>query len=92
MNFLDLINNMPESVYQSLCDAVETGKWQDGRVVDPAQRENMLQAIMAWQAKHLNSDQPFTVGADGNVVEKSRTELKQSFVNETIVRFKHDDI
>ncbi|WP_016954785.1 YeaC family protein [Catenovulum agarivorans] len=92
MNFLDLIDNMPETVYQSLCEAVETGKWQDGRVVDPEQRENMLQAIMAWQAKHLDSDQPFTVGADGYVVEKSRAELKQSFAKETIVRFKHDDI
>ncbi|EWH12182.1 hypothetical protein DS2_00625 [Catenovulum agarivorans DS-2] len=92
MNFLDLIDNMPETVYQSLCEAVETGKWQDGRVVDSAQRENMLQAIMAWQAKHLNSDQLFTVGADGNVVEKSRSELKKSFAEDTIVRFKHDDI
>lgn len=92
MNFLDLIDNMPEAVYLSLCEAVEIGKWQDGKIIQPQQREEMLRAIMAWQAKHLDSNQPFTVGADGKVVEKSRSELKQSFAKETIVRFKHDDI
>ena len=92
MNFLELIDNMPESVYESLVEAVETGKWQDGKVVEPAQRENMMQAVMAWQAKHLNSDQPFTVGSDGQIIEKSRSEMKKTFAEDTIVRFKHDDI
>ncbi|MER2493650.1 YeaC family protein [Catenovulum sediminis] len=92
MNYLDMIENMPESVYQSLVQAVELGRWANGDLLSVEQKETTLQAVLAWQAKHLDSDQHLTVGKDGQLVEKSREALKKSFADNSIIRFKHDDI
>lgn len=90
-----MIDTMPESIYQKLKIAVETGKWADGNPLSQQQRENCLQAVMAWQAKHAQNDEHFTIGADGKLIEKSRAELKRSFseqIGDDIVRVKHDDL
>lgn len=42
----------PEIV-DSLRRAVELGKWPDGRRLSREQTETCLQAIIAWEAKHL---------------------------------------
>jgi uncharacterized protein len=52
---------------------------------------------MLYQSKVLKSDQHMTVGENGQIVHKSREALKQelaqqSFDNQTIARFKQDDI
>jgi uncharacterized protein YeaC (DUF1315 family) len=53
MDYLQLIETMPPELYQRLVQAVERGKWPDGRVLSPEQRENALQAIIAWGERHL---------------------------------------
>lgn len=92
MNFIDMIENMPESVYQSILESVETGKWKDGQPLNQAQREQSLRVVMAWQAKHLNSNEHFTLAADGQLNQKSREQFKQDLADKTIIRFKHNDI
>ena len=53
MDYLQLIATMSPEIYQSLIRSVELGKWPDGRTVTPEQRENAMQAIIAWGESHL---------------------------------------
>ena len=48
-----MIDTMSPDIYRSLVRAVELGKWPDGKPLTPEQRENALQAIIAWGEKHL---------------------------------------
>jgi uncharacterized protein YeaC (DUF1315 family) len=79
MNLQDTIEHMPEAMYLRLKCAAETGKWPEGTVVDKAQRDTALQLIMAYQARHLNSDEMLTIGSDGQMVHKNKRELKAQF-------------
>lgn len=47
-----MIRDMSPEVYQSLKRALELGKWPDGRVLSRAQREETMQAVIAWDAIH----------------------------------------
>lgn len=104
MNPDQLVQTMTPEVYQRLKDSVETGKWLDGTTLSDTQRETCLQAIIMYQAKHLNNDQHMSVGPDGEIIHLSRQELKkqlnadsvsqpQSKFNSDseIARFKQDD-
>jgi uncharacterized protein YeaC (DUF1315 family) len=93
MDSTALLTSMSEPIYQKLLQAVETGKWLDGSPLTEQQRETSMQAVMIYQAKVLKSDQHMTVGADGEIVHRSREsflqELKQDSNNiQTIARFK----
>ncbi|EBX9032434.1 DUF1315 family protein, partial [Salmonella enterica subsp. enterica serovar Heidelberg] len=52
MNLDEIINSMTPEVYQRLSTAVELGKWPDGVALTPEQKENSLQLVMLWQARH----------------------------------------
>lgn len=88
MNIIQLVENMDESMYLRLKHAAETGKWPEGTKVDQAQRDSSLQIVMAYQAKHLNSDEMLTIGANGEIVTKTKRELKKAFSDQNnIARF-----
>lgn len=57
MDYLELIETMSPEVYRSLVRSVETGRWPDGKPVTSAQRENALQAIIAWGELHLPEEE-----------------------------------
>ena len=57
MEYLNLIETMTPEVYSRLKRSVELGKWPDGRPLTAAQRENALQAIIAWDRLHLDSSE-----------------------------------
>lgn len=57
MDYRQLIASMTVETYHSLRRAVELGKWPDGRPLTPEQRENALQAVIAWGEKHLEAEQ-----------------------------------
>jgi len=82
MDLNDLVNLMTVDIYQRLLTAVELGKWPDGVVLTPEQKENSLQAIMLWQARHNHDAQHMTVGTDGNIILKTKDELKRLFDSE----------
>lgn len=97
MQIEHLINAMNPQIYKLLCDAVETGKWANGEQLSPEQKEHALQAVMLYQSKIEGSEQHMTVGKDGEIVQKSkqqlRQEMKQLKDGETpIATFKNDDI
>ena len=54
MDYLELIETMSPEIYQNLLQSVERGKWPDGRVLTAEQRENAMQAIIAWGKSHLS--------------------------------------
>lgn len=90
MELLNFVENMSQEMYLRLKHAAETGKWPEGNDAGKEQQERALQLIMAYQAKHLNSDDMLTIGANGEIVTKTKRELKDSFAQpkEAIARFK----
>jgi uncharacterized protein YeaC (DUF1315 family) len=57
MDYKQLIATMTPEMYRRLRLAVELGKWPDGQVLTPEQRENALQAVIAWGERHLPEEQ-----------------------------------
>lgn len=55
MDYMQLVETMTPEVYQNLKRAVELGKWPDGRPVTAEQRQNALQAVIAWGKLHLEA-------------------------------------
>ena len=93
MDFNALVQAMTPDTYEKLADAVATGRWADGNLLSEAQRAHSLQLVMAYQAQVLKSDEIFTVGADGQMVHKTKSELKKQFDTQSaIARFSHDDL
>lgn len=100
-----LVKSMTPEIYKRLLQAVETGKWPDGSLLSEEQKESSMQAVMLYQSTVLKSDQHMTIGAQGDIVQKSKRELKGQFVDDdtshpaqnnenqniTIARFKQDD-
>lgn len=79
MNLDEMLDTMTPEVYQRLVTAVELGKWPDGVVLTPDQKENSLQLVMMWQTRHNTDPQHMTIGTDGNIVMKSKQQLKAEF-------------
>jgi uncharacterized protein len=93
MNFNALVQAMTPETYEKLSDAVATGRWADGNSLSESQRADCLQLVMAYQAQVLKSEELFTIGADGQMVYKSKAELKKQFESQpTIARFSHDNL
>ncbi len=79
MDLISIVDNMSQEMYLRLKCAVETGKWPEGVEVEQAQRESAMHLVMAYQSRILKSDEIMTIGADGNIVNKSKRELKTQF-------------
>ncbi|HAD49480.1 hypothetical protein DEU29_101223 [Idiomarina aquatica] len=94
MQFDDLVASMSRDTYDRLVAAVETGRWPDGNKLTAEQRENSLQLVMAYQARYIPSDQHMSIGADGQMLMKSKRELKQQYSDkpeQSIARFSLND-
>ncbi len=88
MDANQLIDAITPEAYERLVFAVETGKWPEGTTLSQEQRDYCMQAVMLYQSKHnLNADH-LSVGVGGDVVFKSKAELKKRFQQgqEDIVR------
>ena len=74
-----IIDSMTPEVYQRLATAVELGKWPDGVALTPEQKENSLQLVMLWQARYNTDAQHMTIDTSGQMVMKSKQQLKEDF-------------
>lgn len=93
MDFKALVLAMSPDTYQSLLDRVATGRWADGVALSDAEKAQTQQLVMAYQAYVLKSTEPYTIGADGQMVVKSKAEMKKQFSQDSsIARFAHDDL
>ncbi|HHT2969672.1 YeaC family protein [Citrobacter koseri] len=79
MNLDEMIDSMTPEVYQRLSTAVELGKWLDGIALTPEQKENSMQLVMLWQARHNTDAQHMTIDTNGQMVMKSKQQLKEDF-------------
>jgi uncharacterized protein len=79
MDIIQLVDTMSEEMYLRLKCAAETGKWPEGVAVDKEQQLSAVQITMAYQAKHLNSDQTLTIGPNGEMIMKTKSELRSDF-------------
>ena len=79
MNLDEIVNSMTPEVYQRLSNAVELGKWPDGVALTPEQKENSLQLVMLWQARYNTDAQHMTIDTRGQMVMKSKQQLKEDF-------------
>jgi len=70
---------MTPEIYQRLMTAVELGKWPDGVALTPEQKENSLQLVMLWQSRHNTQAQHMTIDTKGQMVMKSKQQLKTEF-------------
>ena len=79
MDIEQIIDSMTPEVYQRLATAVELGKWPDGVALTSGQKENSLQLVMLWQARNNTDAQHMTIDTNGQMVMKSKRELKEDF-------------
>lgn len=56
-NFAEIASTISAEVYASFKLAVEIGKWPDERKLTAEQKELCLQAMIAYELKHLPADQ-----------------------------------
>ena len=71
MDIIQLVDTMSEEMYMRLKCAAETGKWPEGTPVDKEQQMTAVQITMAYQSKHLNSDQTLSIGPKGEMIIKN---------------------
>lgn len=79
MEIEQIIDSMTPEVYQRLVTAVELGKWPDGVALTSGQKENSLQLVMLYQARHNSDAQHMTIDTNGQMVMKSKQQLKEDF-------------
>lgn len=56
-SYVEMIEKITPEIYQNLKQSVELGKWPNGKPLTAEQRENCLQAIIAWELKNLPEDE-----------------------------------
>lgn len=52
MSFEDVAKQLNPEIYQRFKQALELGKWPDGRVLTKEQKEICLQAVILFEASH----------------------------------------
>lgn len=57
MDYQQMIGAMSREVYDNLRRALELGKWPDGRRLTEQQREETMQAVIAWGELHLPAEE-----------------------------------
>lgn len=53
MDYEQLLAAITPEIYQNMKQAIELGRWADGRTLTVEQRENTLQAIIAYEHKYF---------------------------------------
>ncbi len=93
MDFRALVQAMTPATYEKMAAAAATGRWADGQPMTEQQHEQAIQLVLAYQSQVLKSNEPFTIGADGQMVIRSKAELKAEIAQgSSIARFSHNDL
>ncbi|MGG2142127.1 YeaC family protein [Symbiopectobacterium sp. RP] len=82
----EVVTALTPDIYQRLATAVELGKWPDGVPLTLEQKENCLQMVMLWQSRHNVDAEHMTINTDGELVMKSKQELKQAFAIDKLIQ------
>ncbi len=57
MQYDELLAQMTPEIYQRLKQAVELGKWPDGRALTKEQKANCMEAVLRYQSIHLPAEE-----------------------------------
>lgn len=90
-DYAKLVDSLTPDIIERFTEAVETGKWPDGSPLSEEQRENCMQAIMLYNARHNASDEPFTISAAGEIQtgKKMRSEFEGQSSNDRLRQQNH---
>lgn len=77
MQYDDLLKAMTPELYERMREAVETGRWPNGEALTAEQKENAMELVMVYQARKLDQQDHFTIGPDGELITKTKGDLKQ---------------
>ena len=55
--FDELVEQIDETTWRNMRRAVETGRWPDGSRLSEDQRALCLRAVLAWEARHLPTEE-----------------------------------
>jgi len=53
VDYMQVIRDMDRATYERMKQALETGRWPDGRLLTEDQRSHTMQAVIAWGELHL---------------------------------------
>ncbi|MCY4473185.1 MAG: DUF1315 family protein [Kistimonas sp.] len=53
MNLEHIVERLTPEQAAQLRQALELGKWSDGRVLEPQHREQGMRTLLLWEARHL---------------------------------------
>lgn len=57
MNYEQLIEQLTPEIYERFKRAIEIGKWPDGSAVSAEQKAHCMEAVIAYEAKHMPEEQ-----------------------------------
>jgi uncharacterized protein YeaC (DUF1315 family) len=57
MQMKDLLEKMTPEIYQSMKQSLELSRWPNGERLTAEQRENCLQALIAWEHENLPEEE-----------------------------------
>ena len=56
-NLSDLVDKITPDMHADMRRAIELGRFPDGRRLSQEQREGMMQALIAWEQRHLPEEE-----------------------------------
>jgi uncharacterized protein len=93
MNIDNLVQNITPELFERLQYGASTGKWPDGTVLSDEQKQQTVQLVMLYQAKVAQSNEQFTIGANGEMIQKTKAQLQKEFnADNEIARFSEHDL
>lgn len=83
-NINEYVKKLSPSLYLQLKQAVETGRWLDGKALDDNQKADTLQLIMVYQS--LNNDKPqhFSIAKGGEIYMEKKSVLQKQFADDDV--------
>ena len=57
MGFQQLLDSINPEIYENLKQAVELGRWENGEKLTSEQRQSCMQAVIAYEHKHLPAEE-----------------------------------
>lgn len=83
-NLTEYAKNISPSLYEQLKQAVETGRWSDGRKLSEQQNAHSLQLVIAYQSLFNEQADHFSVAKGGQIHMQNKKELREKFAPRSI--------
>jgi len=83
-NINEYAKNISPSLFLELKQAVETGRWRDGKALDERQKGDTLQLVMAYQSIHNEKPDHFSIAKGGEIYMEKKSVLQKQFSDQDI--------